>query len=774
MLFPALFRTVDRNRKVGCKPYLEQLEDRTLLTVTFQWFRQFGTGPSADFARAVDSSGNVYVAGSTGGVLAGTSSAGDDDVFVRKYDANGMVVWTQQFGTASNDAALGIAVDATGVYVAGGVSGTLSGQTSGGQDAFVRKYDASGMVVWTHQFGSAANDIASGITADASGIYVAGSAGDDAFVRKYDASGTELWNRQFGTADIDMALGVAADASGVYVAGQTFGVLTGPSSAGGADAFVRKYDTSGNEDWTRQFGTAGTDGAVAVAADVSGIYVAGGVSGVLPGQTGAGGQDAFVRKYDASGTTLWTRQFGSTANDIASGITADVSGIYVAGQTLGVLPGQTSAGSADAFLRKYHTSGTEVWTRQFGTTAIDAAVGVAVDAGGIYVAGFTQGALPDNSNTGGIDAFVAKLSEEVNDPPVNTVPGPQRTNRDTPLAFYAANGNLIAVADADAGTNPVQVTLTAVNGTLTLSRTTGLTFTSGDGSADAAMTFTGTLANVNAALDGLVFNPAGGFSGAASLTITTNDQGHTGTGGPLSDSDTVAITVNPASNPDRADLRVTLTDAPDPVGVGQNLTYTATVTNHGPGDATSVILGDLLPSSVTFVAATASQGTCTQSGRLVICDLGRLVNGASATVTIVVTPTQAGQITNWAGVVSFSQVDPNYLNNVAVAVTTVRNSLRLAPTARPGQPARDAGAVLLVAGSGGLSTEPAAFDDREQGAAELPPSPLSLPSPSPELKDNDLGSTARLARSLAVLDRLFADGASSLVPDGLAQDLAVM
>jgi uncharacterized repeat protein (TIGR01451 family) len=242
------------------------------------------------------------------------------------------------------------------------------------------------------------------------------------------------------------------------------------------------------------------------------------------------------------------------------------------------------------------------------------------------------------------------------------VPGPQRTNRDTPLAFYAANGNLIAVADADAGTNPVQVTLTAVNGTLTLSRTTGLTFTSGDGSADAAMTFTGTLANVNAALDGLVFNPAGGFSGAASLTITTNDQGHTGTGGPLSDSDTVAITVNPASNPDRADLRVTLTDAPDPVGVGQNLTYTATVTNHGPGDATSVILGDLLPSSVTFVAATASQGTCTQSGRLIICDLGRLVNGASATVTIVVTPTQAGQITNWAGVVSFSQVDPNYLS----------------------------------------------------------------------------------------------------------------
>src|SRR5262249_1372524 len=154
--------------------------------------------------------------------------------------------------------------------------------------------------------------------------------------------------------------------------------------------------------------------------------------------------------------------------------------------------------------------------------------------------------------------------------------GPQKTNYNTTLFFFPANGNAIAISDVDAGSAPVKVTLTATHGTLTLSKTTGLTFMAGDGTADATMTFTGTMADINAALDGMFFTPTNNYSGPASLTVTTNDQGNTGAGGPQSDTDTVAITVNPANNPDVADLKLTLTDAPDPVVVGQNLTYTAT------------------------------------------------------------------------------------------------------------------------------------------------------------------------------------------------------
>ena len=172
---------------------------------------------------------------------------------------------------------------------------------------------------------------------DASGVYVAGAveehvpgvanpAGQEAFVRKFDASGNELWVRQFGTTGTESADGIAADAAGIYVTGSTTGTFPGQTSAGGQDGFVRKYDAGGNELWTRQFGSSSADQAVAVTVDASGLSVAGATGGALLGQITAGGQDAFVRKYDASGTVLWTHQFGTPDSDSASGVAADDSG----------------------------------------------------------------------------------------------------------------------------------------------------------------------------------------------------------------------------------------------------------------------------------------------------------------------------------------------------------------------------------------------------------------------------------------------------------------
>ncbi len=108
----------------------------------------------------------------------------------------------------------------------------------------------------------------------------------------------------------------------------------------------------------------------------------------------------------------WTRQFGgsSIAQDQAWGISVDASGIYVFGETWGTLPGQTSAGSVDAFVRKYDADGTEVWTRQFGSSSGDQPFGISVDASGIYVAGLTAGTLPGQTSAGSADAFVVKLS----------------------------------------------------------------------------------------------------------------------------------------------------------------------------------------------------------------------------------------------------------------------------------------------------------------------------------------------------------------------------
>ena len=119
-----------------------------------------------------------------------------------------------------------------------------------------------------------------------------------------------------------------------------------------------------------------------------------------------------------------------------------------------------------------------------------------------------------------------------------------------------------------------------------------------------------------------------------------------------------------------ADLSISKTDTPDPVGVGQTLTYTLTVQNNGPATTGGVKVSDQLPASVSFISANASQGSCTQSAGTVSCDLGTVANGNSATVTIDVTPQSVGTITNSASVQGTAP-DPVNGNNGAEESTVV-------------------------------------------------------------------------------------------------------
>ena len=150
------------------------------------------------------------------------------------------------------------------------------------------------------------------------------------------------WARQIGTTERDEARGIAVDGSGnSYVTGHTYGDLGGPSH-GGADAFVVKYDTSGTWQWTRQIGTTEHDEAWAIAVDSSGnSYIRGATAG----------EGGFIVKYDSGGTEQWRRQIGTIGNLFGWGIAVDGSGnIYITSGAFMMVIGTTPASFGDANL----------------------------------------------------------------------------------------------------------------------------------------------------------------------------------------------------------------------------------------------------------------------------------------------------------------------------------------------------------------------------------------------------------------------------------------
>jgi hypothetical protein len=189
-----------------------------------------------------------------------------------------------------------------------------------------------------------------------------------------------------------------------------------------------------------------------------------------------------------------------------------------------------------------------------------------------------QWTVSDGSASSTVATTTITVSQ-INDAPVNSVPSAVQTfNEDGSVTFNAANGNLISVADADAGSGNLTVTLSVQSGALSLSTTSNLTVT-GDGTN--AVTLSGTAANINAALNGLVYNPGANYNGERTITIVTNDQGNTGSDPGLSgngtseqDSDTILVDVDAVN------------DAP--VVIGDGTADAAEIAEDTPGSGQTI------------------------------------------------------------------------------------------------------------------------------------------------------------------------------------------
>jgi Beta-propeller repeat len=393
-------------------------------TTTRPWTQQFGT-PYNDIGHgvALDGSGNIYITGSTGGDLDGHTSEGLLDILLSKFGSSGNRVGSKQFGTSGDDIANAVAIDPSGnIYITGSTGGSLPGWTSsGGKDIFLAKVDSSGNILFTEQFGTAQDDVAYGIAIDTSGnIYITGSTGGnlgatsagglDIFLTKFDSSGNRIFTQQFGTNQDDIGYGVVVDIIGnIYITGSTKGIL-GSSSFGLQDVFLAKFNSSWVNQFIVQFGSGQDDVGYSIAlSGTDNIYITGSTGGNLPGNTSSGLTDIFLAKFNSSGANQFLQQLGTTGRDVGNSVAVDGAGnVYVAGSTEGGLLGNSAFGLSDIFLVKFNSSGVTQFARQLGTSSNDIAYGLAIQGTDIYITGSTEGNLDGNTSFGLADIFLAK------------------------------------------------------------------------------------------------------------------------------------------------------------------------------------------------------------------------------------------------------------------------------------------------------------------------------------------------------------------------------
>ena len=335
------------------------------------WTVQPGTsGYEAGNGIAVDSDGNIYVAG--------------QGFLLSKYNTVGALQWSvpTTFEIAEGN---GIALDPAGnIYITGWTSVDLDGDGEntykGGIDIFISKYNSDGVLQWIVQPGTTENDAGNSIAVDAQGnVYVTGVTNsgldgntadgyEDVFITKYSTDGTRLWTEQIdptpGPSNTyrEVGKGIALDTNNnIYVTGETSGKFFESNQRGHRDVFVIKYDTDGCKQWSRQRGVSGTfTFGYGIAVDTNAnVYITGETQGELDGNTYNGEQDIFIMKFSTKGVYDWTLQYGEANQDFGNAIAVDANdNIFTTGATDGDLEGQPSNGdgsaySYDAFLMKH-------------------------------------------------------------------------------------------------------------------------------------------------------------------------------------------------------------------------------------------------------------------------------------------------------------------------------------------------------------------------------------------------------------------------------------
>ncbi len=333
-------------------------------------------------------------------------SAGGLDVFVLKLDASGGFLWSKRLGSTSNDECEGLALDNAGnIVITGYFSGSVDFgggpiMSAGNQDIFLAKYDANGAHVWSRRVGGTAYDYASAVACDLSGNvalvgYFLGSAdfgggflmsaGDaDIFVAKYDPSGTHVWSRRYGSIFRDEGYAVDTDPSGRVLAAGAFRLTVdfgggGLVSSGNLDMFALQLDAAGTHQWSRRFGDSANDGARAIVDDgYGGVFLTGYFNFFVDFGGGEfvanGATDTFLAKFNDAGVHQWSATFGDTQADEGSALASRAGLLLATGsfsQSVNFGGGAlNSAGGPDVYFLKYDADSATPVSRSFATARL--------------------------------------------------------------------------------------------------------------------------------------------------------------------------------------------------------------------------------------------------------------------------------------------------------------------------------------------------------------------------------------------------------------------
>ncbi len=363
----------------------------------------------------------------------------------------GRVLWAKGFGNTGRDNGRAVSVDSQDRIAVGGIFsdevsfGGKQKLKATGIDGYVAVFSQDGAHQWAFRVGGSGDDVVSAVAFDAKGnLYFAGwfsgsmvvggttvvSVGaDDVFVAKLTPTGDLAWLRSFGGLDVDAADALAVTKSGdVIVTGvfrQTMKLGdTLLTSAGRADIFVARLDGAGKFIWSVRMGGIGLDYARDLAILGRDIIFLGEFSGTLRFASGPirsrGDRDVLLCRFDPNGKHVWAKGFGGLFPELAYGLAIDPAGhIVLSGSYYDEIsfggPNHKSAGEADIFLARFTYNGTYQWSKSYGSSRMDAGLGVGTDGFGNIVAtgffqekvDFGQGKL---SSAGNKDMYLMKLS----------------------------------------------------------------------------------------------------------------------------------------------------------------------------------------------------------------------------------------------------------------------------------------------------------------------------------------------------------------------------